>query len=176
MYSGKLAYLSYLSKDHLPTYARWFRDYEVQRLLGQTALPITDEAEAAWFEHAVNASNEYHHPIHIIENDKLIGLCSLLNVDTRSRNAEYGISIGDKDSWNKGYGTDATSIMLRIAFDELNLHRVFLRVYDFNERAIRVYEKLGFVKEGVLRQHVFRDGKYHDVILMGLLRDEWQSK
>ncbi|PJF44100.1 MAG: N-acetyltransferase, partial [Phototrophicales bacterium] len=95
--------------------------------------------------------------------------------DLRNRSSEVGISIGQPSYWDQGYGTDAMRVLLRYGFYEINLHRIELKVYSFNERAIRSYEKLGFQKEVVARQAIFRDGQYHDVIIMGLLRSEWRD-
>jgi RimJ/RimL family protein N-acetyltransferase len=86
-----------------------------------------------------------------------------------------GIFIGDKRYWNKGYGTEVMRLLLRHGFSTLNLNRVFLRVFETNPRAIRSYEKAGFVFEGRMRQAEFIDGKYCDVILMSVLRSEWKE-
>ena len=96
-------------------------------------------------------------------------------VDWKNRNAELGIAIWKKDYWGKGYGADAIKTLLKYAFHELNLHKVYLRVYDFNKRAIRCYEKAGFKKEGILREVFWRNGKWHDTILMGILQSEFEQ-
>ena len=88
---------------------------------------------------------------------------------------EIGILIGDKEFWNRGYGTDATRALVRWGFDGLNLNRIWLRVYEDNARAIRCYEKVGFRIEGRLRQDRFRDGRYLDTIIMAILRDEFRA-
>ena len=111
--------------------------------------------------------------IRTLDGDQLIGNCSLMQTDWRNRKAVLGIGIGDKAYWGKGYGSEATALLMEYAFDELNLHRVELEVYDFNERARRAYEKVGFVHEGICREALFRDGAYHDIHIMGLLREDW---
>ena len=85
-----------------------------------------------------------------------------------------GIGIGERDCWGKGYGTDAMRVVLRFAFVELNLHRVGLNVFEYNPRAIRSYEKAGFVEEGRLRGFLHRNNRRWDLIFMGILRDEWE--
>ena len=90
------------------------------------------------------------------------------------RHSGFGIVIGDKESWDKGYGTEATTLLVRYAFETLNLNRVWLHVFEENARAVRAYEKAGFRREGLLRQDHYRDGRYHNTIVMGLLRDEWK--
>ena len=108
--------------------------------------------------------------------DRLIGNCGLFGFDWKNRFAEFGILIGEKDAWGHGYGTDAARLILRFGFDELNLNRVWLRVYDFNPRAGRAYKKAGYVQEGIYRQALYREGAYHDIHVMSVLRDEWQAQ
>ncbi len=88
---------------------------------------------------------------------------------------ELGIIIGEKSAWDQGFGTDVVRTLLRHAFDTLNLNRVVLRVFETNLRAMQVYKKIGFVEEGRLRQDHFIDGKYVDVVIMGILRVEWKT-
>lgn len=101
---------------------------------------------------------------------------SLTAINYRNRSTECIIEIGVKEMQGKGVGTAALSLLLDFAFNELNLHRVSLKVLSFNERAIRLYEKLGFVREGAVRQDFYRAGAWHDIILMGMLKDEYQAK
>lgn len=102
-----------------------------------------------------------------------IGNIGLHRIDWVNRVAKLGIVIGERDYWGRGYGTEAVRTMLRYAFRELGLNRVELEVFAFNARALRCYEKTGFRREGVRRKALFRDGKYHDIILMGILREEF---
>lgn len=176
LFEGELVRLTQISREHLPAYKRWFRDYEVQRLLGPLPVPMTDESEDAWYEQASTSTDTYTFSIRTLADDVLIGNCGLFNLDRKNRSAEFGIVIGEKDYWGRGYGTDAIRPLLRFAFDELNLHRVELRVYDFNERGVRAYEKLGFTHEGRRRDALWREGAYHDVIVMSLLEDEWRGE
>jgi RimJ/RimL family protein N-acetyltransferase len=96
-------------------------------------------------------------------------------IDWRNRSAIVGIVIGDKSQWGKGYGTDAMRVLMRLAFDKMNLHRLALHVFDYNTRAIASYEKCGFKREGVLRGDHFARGKYHDTILMAILESEYRA-
>jgi RimJ/RimL family protein N-acetyltransferase len=105
-----------------------------------------------------------------------IGNTNLFEVSPEDRKAEFGIMIGEKAYWSKGYGSDAAQTLLRFAFDEMNLHRVQLFTYAFNERAIAAYVKSGFAEEGRRRQAIFRGGAYHDVVVMAALRAEWLAK
>jgi RimJ/RimL family protein N-acetyltransferase len=86
-----------------------------------------------------------------------------------------GIGLGEREHWGKGYGTDAMRVILKYAFSELNLYRVSLNVFDYNPRAKRSYEKVGFKEEGRCREFLLRDGKRYDLIFMGILRSEWEE-
>jgi RimJ/RimL family protein N-acetyltransferase len=175
VFDGDLVRLTHVRRDDLPAFMRWFRDYEIQSLIDANAIvPVTDEAEQEFYEHAVQRSNdEFYFSIRTLEGDQLIGNCSLFGVNHKNRSADFGIVIGEKEYWGRGYGTDAAQVILHFAFEEANLNRVQLEVFGYNARAIRSYEKVGFVREGVRREAVFRAGKYHDVITMAVLREGW---
>jgi RimJ/RimL family protein N-acetyltransferase len=89
--------------------------------------------------------------------------------------AWIGIGLGERAYWGKGYGSDALRVLLRFAFQELNLHRVTLNVFEYNTRALKTYERLGFTIEGTVREALLRDGRRWDLIFMGLLRQEWEA-
>jgi RimJ/RimL family protein N-acetyltransferase len=107
------------------------------------------------------------------ENEVSIGITSLINIDYKNRNAECIIDIGEKEYWGQGYDTEALRILLNYAFQELNLHRVSLRVFSFNEKAIKLYKNLGFKEEGKSRQSLYRNGQWHDILHMGILKEEF---
>lgn len=103
-----------------------------------------------------------------------VGHVGLLHVDAPHQRAELAISIGEKDAWNRGYGTDAIRAVLRHAFTDLNLRRIDLHTDVDNARGIRCYEKCGFVREGVMRERRLRYGKPLDMVVMGVLKQEWE--
>lgn len=105
-----------------------------------------------------------------------IGNCDYRDVNPITRTATIGIAIMEKAYWSKGYGTDALRLLLDFVFSKLNLNRVQLDTWSGNTRAIRAYEKNGFVIEGRLRQNEYVDGQYYDTIMMGLLREEYDSQ
>jgi RimJ/RimL family protein N-acetyltransferase len=107
---------------------------------------------------------------------KMIGNCGVFGIEYVNRLGELGIMLGEKDEWNKGYGTETMILLLRHSFDTLNLNRAYLHVYGENLRAKRSYEKAGFVEEGRLRESVYKNGKYDDVIVMSVLRSEWVAR
>lgn len=172
---GELVYLDGVTREDIPLYGKWFANLEMlYNLFPGAVFPQTEESETDWYEN-MRKSNDYIFAIRTIASKQLIGSTGLHAPDWRNRCAVFGISIGDPDYWGKGYGTDTTRIVVRYGFMELNLHRIELIVFDYNKRAIRVYEKVGFKHEGVRRQAHFRDGEYHDVHLMSILRHEWDE-
>ncbi len=110
------------------------------------------------------------------ETGRFIGVVRLWRLSDRNRSAMLTIFIGERSHWGRGYGSDALRLTLREAFGPLDLHRVELHVFDFNERAIRSYEKVGFVREGVRRQALRRGTRFHDILVMGITREEFTAR
>jgi RimJ/RimL family protein N-acetyltransferase len=108
-----------------------------------------------------------------LDEEKYIGGCGINDFDWKNSVATVGIFIGAEKYRNKGYGTEAMGILLDFIFNQVNVNKVMLEVFSFNKRAISSYKKNGFVEEGRLRENVFRNGEYHDEVLMGLLRREY---
>lgn len=153
-------------------FSLWARDSDYLRLLDiSPATRYAPKLTREWFEKENNSGHFFM--IHTLEEDKVIGFIELDGFDWCAGNAWVGIGIGDADYRGKGYGTDAMKILIRYAFTELNLHRVNLCVFDFNKRAIRSYEKAGFVYEGVERARIYKDDQRWGVIHMGILQSEW---
>ncbi|MDN6147003.1 MAG: GNAT family N-acetyltransferase, partial [Tetragenococcus koreensis] len=123
----------------------------------------------------VSQSNAKAYMIVHKETERLVGIVSLINMDYKNRSAECIIDIGAKDMWGKGIGSSAISLILEFAFLELNLHRVYLQVFSFNKKAIKLYEKMGFTHEGNQRQALYRMGTWHDIIMMSILENEYIS-
>ncbi len=173
---GELVRLDALDRADVDTFGPWWRDLELIGNLSQTAaFPFTVEDELEWFESMRKNKDVSMFAIRRIDTGALIGTTSLFDVNWRIRKCLFGIAIGDKSAWGQGYGTDATRLALRYAFMELNLNRVQLHVYSFNDRARRAYEKAGFILEGTLRDAVYRDGRHHDEHVMAVLRRDWEA-
>lgn len=176
IFRGELVRLAAVDKDSIAAGTRWMSDYEVRRLADDEAAgPMTEDAQREWYERAAKSDGDFSFAIRTLDDDALIGNCGLYGISHKNGSAEFGIVIGEKGYWGRGFGTDATRVLLRFAFWELNLHRVELEVFAFNERAIRAYEKAGFVREGARREATFREGRYHDVLVMSILRGEWDG-
>jgi len=175
MIPGEKVQLRPIERDDLPRYVEWFSDPEVRRYL-IIYLPFSLTQEERWFENLVGRLERQEDVLLAIEtaDGVHIGNIGLHTIDWKNRNAELGIVIGEKAYWNQGYGTDAIRTMLGLAFREMNLHRVFLRVDVDNGRGIRCYEKAGFRQEGTLREVVFREGTFHNQYIMSILESEFE--
>jgi RimJ/RimL family protein N-acetyltransferase len=158
-------------------YSRWSRDSEFWRLMASDiSQPYSKKQTAASFEkwQGKEDPDNFYFSIRTLNGDQMIGDIGLDGVQWNHGDTFVGIGIGERDFWGKGYGTDAMRIILRYAFTELNLWRVSLDVFEYNPRAVRSYEKAGFVHEGRIRQALNRAGKRWDIIFMGITREEWQ--
>ena len=158
------------------SYARWNRDTEYFRLLDMSPAWVPSAKKIKeWIEKDLEKErpSEYLFHIRTLQEDRLIGFTGLFGDQWFHGDCWVGIGIGERDCWSKGYGTDAMRVILRYAFTELNQHRVTLGVFDYNPRAIRSYEKAGFKIEGRERQRLHRDGERADIVIMGVLREEW---
>jgi len=176
MFTGELVILGPVQRDYLPRYVEWLNDWELRRFLAPILPhPYTLEDEEGWFNRQREEQNARRFAILTCAEGRLLGDCGLHQLDWTNRHAIFGIFIGDKDYWGKGYGTDATRALLRYAFEEANLHRIELEVFAFNSRAIRMYEKVGFRVEGTRKRALFRESTWHDEHIMAILRDEWAA-
>jgi len=178
MIVGKSIRFRGAEREDLPRFVDWLSDPEVRHGLTMH-LPMTLPLEEAWFEEMIKRPIDEQ--VLVIEAEfkgqwKMIGSCGFQNIDWRVGQAEVGILIGEKSQWNKGLGTSAMELLVSHAFETLNLNRVFLRVFETNLGAIRSYEKIGFELEGRLREADYQDGKHIDVLYMGILRKEWDSR
>lgn len=172
---GERIYLRPLEREDAPTVARWINDPEVNNtLLFQH--PLSVQAEQEWIESNNSQREQITLGIVVREGERFIGVVGLKDKSERDRHVSFGIAIGDKEQWGKGYGTEATILMVDHAFRTMNLNRVMLNVLSENTRGIRAYETAGFKREGLLRQHQYRDGRYQDVIAMAILREEWKPR
>jgi UDP-4-amino-4,6-dideoxy-N-acetyl-beta-L-altrosamine N-acetyltransferase len=171
---GDEIYLRPVDMEDIDSFVLWLNDEEVRQYLMRSS-PLNKIREKEFVESLYKDNQNIVLGITLKENDQLIGNIGLHKISIPFRQASLGIFIGDKSCWSKGYGTEALNLMLKHAFDQLNLHRVFLTVLSFNTRAIRAYEKVGFKREGIFREHMFRNGKYYDVHYMGVLENEWRE-
>jgi diamine N-acetyltransferase len=177
MILGKRVRLRAIDRKDLPLFVTWLNDPEVRENIS-IYVPLSINQEEEWFNAMLKQSiEEQPLTIEVLQGEEwsVVGDMSLFKIDFHNRNAEIGIFIGDKQYWGQGYGVDAMRLMLRHGFNNLNLNRIYLRVYETNQRGIRCYEKCGFKLEGRMRQAQFLNGKYIDMLWMAVLKDEWQD-
>lgn len=178
---GERIRLRAAEKEDIPVFLNWINDPDVTENL-MLVYPMSRFEEEQWYESMMQRpSSEHVMVIELItqtpdEKHNPIGTCQLHNIDWRNRSAEVGIMIGEKTCWDLGYGTETMRLLLTHGFGILNLNRIWLQVYAKNKRGIRAYEKAGFTYEGKFRQALYQDGRYYDVHLMSVLKDEWQGE
>jgi RimJ/RimL family protein N-acetyltransferase len=170
---GGAIYLRPLEVSDARTIAPWFNDPEVARFLLRSH-PMTLHGEEEFLRRLATKETDVVLGVVVKEIDQLIGTVGL-HPEYRCRSARFGVALGEKSAWGRGYGTEATRLAMAHAFETLNMNRVWLHVYEYNVRGLQIYERIGFRTEGRLRQETYRDGRYWDVIVMGLLRGEWES-
>ncbi len=177
-----------VEREDLPTFLKWINDPDVRFGLG-LYLPLSMDDEQEWYNGVRKRQPDERNLVIEVRLParqgglpakqvgepawKMIGGIGFFRLDYKNRSAEFGIMIGDKSSWNQGYGTEAVRLLLHLGFNTLNLNRIYLRVLENNPRAIRAYEKAGFTHEGRQRQAEFKDGKYVDLLVMSILKSEF---
>ncbi|MGK5511337.1 GNAT family N-acetyltransferase [Brevibacillus formosus] len=174
LFQSERIYLRKMTGEDVDVYHRWRNDVEVMRTTNPSMDIYTWEDTNGFVNQVIlHASSSKSYMIVDSQTNRPIGITSLIQIDLKNRNAECIIDIGEKEYWGKGYGREALKLLLDYAFLEMNLHRVSLRVFSFNEKAIKLYERLGFKQEGISRQFLFREGKWHDIVHMGILQQEY---
>jgi RimJ/RimL family protein N-acetyltransferase len=160
---------------NLQAFRRWYADREIARLARYQETPMREEEITRFFESRVIGTEALAMAVHVRATDRLIGTCAFSQLDAENGSALYHITIGESDAWGHGYGTEATQLMLDHAFGTLGLHRIALFVFEFNERAVRAYQRCGFVVEGRARESIWRDGRWWDELAMSVLQSDWRQ-
>lgn len=173
---GELVYLrGFEREDMTDRYFQWFNDGEVTRYMVNGAIPNRPADIEAFYEKMSRSANDVVFAIVDRATETHIGNTAIHNIDWIRRLGEFGIIVGEKEYWGKGYGTEATRLIVGFAFDRLNLNRVWLGVHADHGAAVRSYDKVGFRVEGRLRQAMCRNGAYGDGLVMGILREEYYA-
>ncbi|MBR5108680.1 MAG: GNAT family N-acetyltransferase [Clostridia bacterium] len=172
MYEGRLVRLRAFDNSDLMKLLSYQNDYDVMRgASGAILYPSTvDDTAREMGKNTGFTAGEYQFAIETKTDQRFIGQCGFVKVNWKNRVGELAILIGDKEYRGKGYGADAIETLCTFGFGEMNLRKIKAQVFDFNEAAIRCYEKCGFVREGTLKQEIYREGAYHDVVCMALFR------
>ena len=171
MIAGEHVILRAFERDDAERCYRWMNDPNIVRTL-KTRYPIAFQNEIDWLERAMRVSDEERHFAIERRDDRThIGNASIHHIDWVSRTAAFGLFIGEPSAWNRGFGSDAIGTLVRFAFEEMNLRKLRINVFDYNERAKHVLETHGFVQEGQLRNEFYREGSYHDLMIFSTFRD-----
>ncbi|GAP19939.1 GNAT family N-acetyltransferase [Leptolinea tardivitalis] len=173
MLIGKITRLRALEKQDMPLLQKWMNDPNLTKWLGPR-FPISLEEQNRWYDKLVTDPTKRKLLIEDLQG-RAIGLVSLMDINFKDRSAEFGIYLGERPAIGKGQGKDASITMMKFAFSELGLHRLFLYVFEENTRAIASFEECGFRTEAVLRENVFYEGKFHNQLIMGLLSEDFKS-
>jgi len=173
---GELVVLRRHVAGNVTAFQRWYSDPEVARLARYQDGPMRADEIDRFFQLRALGPESLTMAIHERDTNRLIGSCAFSQVDGENGSAMFHITIGEKDTWGHGYGTEATQLMLDHAFGTLHLHRIALTVFEFNERAIRAYRRCGFVVEGRARESIWRDGRWWDELAMSVLVSEWRAR
>jgi RimJ/RimL family protein N-acetyltransferase len=171
---GKRLYFRPLDVQDEPLLRKWVNDPSVRRYNPHRG-PLNSLREREFIESQGKNSHDYGFGVVVKNGDRLIGSAVLRDIDPVNRSAKMGINIGDTASQGRGYGREAIRLLLKYGFEELNLNRIGLYVFAENWRAIRAYQKAGFVQEGCARQAQFRDGHYQDEYHFAMLKSEWEA-
>ncbi len=171
---GKRVRLTAVEKKDLPMISSWYEDSGFSRMFDATpAFPKSADQLDHWLEEAQKAKDGYLFAIRQVDADNLLGYIELDGILWPHQSGWLSIGLGKRDDWGKRYGRESMEIALNFAFNELNLFRVQLSVFSYNQRALNLYQNLGFKEEGVIREFIQRDGRRYDMIIFGLLKHEW---
>jgi RimJ/RimL family protein N-acetyltransferase len=173
---GRVVALRRPRPEDLAGVIRWYRDTEIARLTRYQTRPMTQPEIERFFQVRMLAPDALAYTIVELPKWRQVGFTTFSSLDPDNGSVMFHITIGERDAWGRGLGTETTSLMLEHAFERLSLHRVGLTVFSYNLRAIRAYEKAGFRIEGRLRDAIMRDGRYFDEVQMGVLAAEWLER
>ncbi len=172
---GNRIYLRAPDEADIDLLLAWMNNPEIYRYINRYR-PVGRAEEREWIANLHKRENDVVFLIAAQEEDRPIGCCGLHGISNPNRAAQLGIVIGDERFHNRGFGGEAMELLCEYGFNGLNLNRIGLEVYDYNERACRCYERVGFRKEGCLREARFWDGRYRDILQYGLLAEEWRAR
>lgn len=173
---GERIYLRGLEKsDILGNWFGWFNDPEITYYMPNGERPNSYESLEEYYLKIQNSDSDFLFAIIAKQDNEHIGNCGLHDFDPIHRKARLGIVIGEKKSQNQGLGLEAVRLLIRYGFEILNLNRIYLNVNSENVNAIRIYKETGFCEEGHLKEDMYKNGKYYDVIVMGILKEEFRE-
>ena len=176
--SGTKVVLTPACREDIPAVLRWMTDPELNIFLLDYGKVRTLEQEFSWYDNIVTKAGDHHLvqlAIRLVDDQKLIGYCSLNDINQKEGTGEVAIVVGEKEYHSKGYGSEALYLLCRYGFDKLNLHSILLRHLSINARGDKAYRKVGFREFGCFRESVVSDRVRHDMVYMDLLEPELRN-
>lgn len=174
---GEKVYLRGLEKnDLIGNMFQWANDSEVTYYMFMGAMPNSMELLEEEYKQLMSSKNDVVFAIVDKETDIHVGNVGLHVINWISQSAEFRIIIGEKEYWNKNYGTEATKLAVQYGFEKLNLNKVWLGVNAEHKGGIKAYGNAGFVREGILRQEIYCNGRYYNAVRMSILRGEYFAR
>lgn len=162
-------------RRHIDDLLRWMNDPEIWSFIRRDR-PLGRVEEEEWFAGLHKRPGDVPFIIGLSDGGQAIGSCGFHGLGSPNGSAELGIAIGEREYWSRGFGLEAMELLCEYGFQVQNLHRIGLSVFDYNVRGVRCYEKAGFRLEGRRREARFWEGRYHDILEMGLLASEWRER
>lgn len=175
MIVGSKVFIRAVEKEDLERFQLWSNDFQLKELFDFVIDFTNDESLVCDYVGNGDFGSNIYFTIVEIDTKKPVGRCTLSDIDYVNKKCNCSLYIGDVASQNKGYGTEAMRLLMKYAFDDLNLNRIGTWVFDFNKGAIKCFKRCGMKVEGIMRDGVYRNGKYHDVYFMGVLKSEYLS-
>jgi RimJ/RimL family protein N-acetyltransferase len=173
--TGRLVTLRRHTPENLAAFRRWYADPEIARLARYQQTPMRSDEIERFFTARVVGPDALAMAVHERSTDRLVGTCAFSQMDGDNGSALFHITIGEPDTWGRGFGTEATRLMIDHAFGVMGLHRIALYVFEFNVRAIRAYRRCGFVVEGRSRESIWREDRWWDELAMSILESDWRA-
>jgi len=165
-----------IARDDIAVINGWRRDSVVADGIGAPRRFIGLDVDLKWYEdYLAHRGQEVRCAVCLADTDQLVGMVSLTRIDYVHRHAEYNAVVGERTEQNRGIGTAATRAMVRHGFFDLNLHRIYVSILRHNVSSIRMCENAGFREEGTIREGAYKNGQYHDLVLMGVLKSELRA-
>lgn len=174
MFIGKKVYLKLVEYEDIPNRVKWINDPVIQSTL-MYDIPTSLAKTTEWYRKSVIDLTRREFSIFTVKENLNIGFCGLINIDIRSKKAEYHFVIGETSYWNQGYGTETCKLLMEYAFNELGLNKLYAFVLLQNLGSYKVLEKLGWKKEGLLRQEIWGHGILRDVYYFGILKEDYEK-
>lgn len=163
-----------LDSIHDKFVVKWRNDPDVSINLFSNDI-LTLDSQRRWFEVYKNSDSRKEFVIYTLDDNVAIGTVGLTDIDMRNLKAELSIILGEKEYRGKGFGEEALRLILDFAFENLALNKIILKVFKYNESALKLYNKVGFKLDGILRQDIYKNNQFNDVIEMSLLKEEWNK-